>query len=297
VNVDGAGATGETGPGETGPGDTGLGDIAPDSPWAAIDFTVAPRADAGRDGATGAAFAAREQPADRWAHRRAEPRALAVFWLMYLTAAFAVAIGGSGASALVAFDVYRQVGRTMLVLTAIGMCVLWPMVRLSQSRPERPWRGMWQDVLVIAGPVVGLCAAQSAPWLADWPVMVAVAVCATMAAWALAIGALIACAQSWDWPRAAAMALCLVVGAGGALFALRPSPVADGSAGERVEVRRMLSAATATLEMTGDRSWTGSNASVEARHWFALLPPGVVAVACAVGARGRPHGVRASGPS
>jgi len=225
---------------------------------------------------------------DPWAHRRAEPRAFALFWLIYMAGSFAVALGGAGGLGLVAFDVYRQVGRTMLVLVAIGMGAVWPMVRLSQEAPPRPWRGMMQDVSVVAGPVIVLCAAQSAPWLANWPWEVALVVASTLVAWGLAVGAFVACAQVRGWAASAAMAGCIAVCGAGAAAAL----MVEGSEGTGVDVLNLLSAATAVLEMTGDRSWTGQNASVEAGHWLALVPPGVVFLTCVVWglAKRRPDG-------
>lgn len=204
---------------------------------------------------------------------------MAVFWLMYLVAVFVLSAGAAGGLGLIAYDVYRSVARTMLVLMSVGVCGLWPLVRLSQVPPERVWRSARQDLVVVVLPLVLICLPQSARWLADWPLEVTLRLWLCLALWAVAVAMLVACAQRRGWSPAVAMGLCLLVCFGGAVFAVAPQTTQPGATqADTVGIHELLSAPTALMEMTLDRSWSGFNARVSDRHWLALVPPGLVAV-------------------
>src|SRR5947207_1904454 len=76
--------------------------------------------------------------ADPWAHRRGEPRIFAFLWTLFLFAAtgftFMAAVSMGGTSA----DVMRPATRALLAVTAAGVVLIWPMVRLSQAPDEHP---------------------------------------------------------------------------------------------------------------------------------------------------------------
>jgi len=212
---------------------------------------------------------------DPWAHRRTEPRAFAAFWLAYLVATFGVSAGSAGGLGLVAFDVYRQVARTSLVLASIGVGVLWPLIRLSQARPERIGRSALADLIVVVLPLGVVSLSQSLGWLADWPLAVTLRVWVAFGAWAVWIAVLIAVAQSRGWPPWFAMAVCLCLSFGGAIFGLHTArpPLVDA---DSIRLSDMLSIPTAVLELTRDRSWTGQSASVGLRHWLVVVPPAIL---------------------
>ncbi|MDI1288433.1 MAG: hypothetical protein PSX37_00590 [bacterium] len=198
---------------------------------------------------------------------------------MYLIAVFVLSTGAGGGLGLVAYDVYRSVARTMLVLMSVGVCALWPLVRLSQATPERIWRAAWQDFVVVVVPLLLICLPQSASWMADWPLEVSIRLWMCLTLWAVAVSMLIACAQRRGWSPAVSTMVCLLVCFGGALFAVFPPAANGGAIGvEVVGFRELVSAPTALLEMTQDRSWSGLNARITDRHWLALVPPGLAAL-------------------
>src|SRR5262249_53298101 len=133
---------------------------------------------------------------DIWAHRRAEPRLFAFLWSVYVLIAVMGSIlwlarmpaGSTGASSM-----YSPAARTLLVVIAAGITVLWPMTRLSQAAPERdPVGSALADLLVVQLPV------QMVIWpmalLANWPGPVVMAVAMLFLAWGLLTGGILALA-------------------------------------------------------------------------------------------------------
>ena len=112
---------------------------------------------------------------DRWAHRRAEPRTLGFLWAMFILLAGLSTIGVllvRGPWALLDEEVYQYAARTMLLSVAIGVALLWPMARLSQtvSLRESPASAMFKDLLAILPPVQAVVWAQvvaRAGWTID----------------------------------------------------------------------------------------------------------------------------------
>ncbi|MFI4882961.1 MAG: transcription elongation factor GreA [Phycisphaerales bacterium JB064] len=140
---------------------------------------------------------------DRWAHRRAEPRTLAFLWALYILAAGVMTVGlllMRGPWALLDKDVYQYAARTMLLCVALGLTILWPMARLSQSVPvrERASGALFKDMLVLLPPTQAVIWAQAA----------------ARSGWAIdLIGAI--SLSLWAWPMLGAAVLATV---------LRPAP-------------------------------------------------------------------------
>ncbi len=214
------------------------------------------------------------QPVDRWAHRRAEPRLLALVWTTYLFGATLITILSTGGGWVVSTDTYRPAARMLMVLGAVGMAILWPLVRLSQSVPHRrPVASALQDMLVMAVPLQAIVWPHW--WLARWPMEVVAALAALLAAWALVLAALVAWAQvALAGParrgpgRAGWMAIFVAVGLAGLIPAWIDSIVSDAHGGARPAW--MLSVVTGVLEVARDRSWTGHAAAVSRPHWIAI---------------------------
>ncbi len=130
---------------------------------------------------------------DPFAARRAEPRLFAFFWTVYLLAAVLGAVWWLARSPTGGPSAFSPAARTMLVIIAVGVVILWPMTRLSQLAPPRPVvRATALDLVVMLGP------AQLVIWplvfLADWPVPVVAALCAQLAGWGALIGGVVALA-------------------------------------------------------------------------------------------------------
>jgi transcription elongation factor GreA len=161
----------------------------------------------------------REQPAprpsrrgrparDRWAHRRAEPRTLAFLWALYILTAGVLTIGVllvRGPWALLDESVYQYAARTMLICVAIGLAVLWPMVRLSQTVPlrERPSAAIFKDMLVLLPPTQAVVWAQAAA-RAGWAIDLIGAMALSLWAGPMLAGAVLAIAlrpRKVDYPE------------------------------------------------------------------------------------------------
>lgn len=197
---------------------------------------------------------------DRWAHRRVEPRGLALLWTLYLLAitltTFWTPTTGAGLDPLAG----RYASRQLLVSAAVGYAVLWPMLRLCQVFPgDGGLRSVGKDLLVVVIPT------QAVVWplafLALWPMSVAAALGAQSLAWTLLVGALLSMAlgpggsdrRPTVWRRVVWMAVILAA-------AGRPAGMYDfGDSG--FELWSMSSAVSAPLALTvppqGRVSWLG----------------------------------------
>lgn len=105
---------------------------------------------------------------DPLAHRRGEPRLFIVFWTIYLLIASAISLGPLGFHGLAGTDSYRPNATLLLSLCGCGLGLLWPMVRLSQARPGRPFWAFAIDGIAIALPACVVVVSQSMPWMAAW---------------------------------------------------------------------------------------------------------------------------------
>lgn len=221
---------------------------------------------------------------DRWAHRRAEPRPLALLWTIFLALSTMICLASLAARGATSYESYRPAARSLLTIVAIGLTVLWPMVRLSQS----PARGavaawVWKDLLVLLLPAQAVIWPQAFFFLAKWPTDVVGCVSAMLSAWAILTGALLAWASTLvrrasleKSRRAWFMLMVLGMVSTGPLLSLPFR--ASGRAGDSsatFEIWSMTSPVTAVFELTRDRLWTGQPARIVVEHWWAV---GVVAL-------------------
>lgn len=215
---------------------------------------------------------------DRWAHRRAEPRPLAVLWMVYLVAASVLTIGAQGVLGLIAPDVYRPGARILLAAGGAGVAILWPMIRLSQLVPARPVRAKVLDAFVIAGPLNAIIWPQALPWMAGWSPAVCAILSLLFTGWVLLVAGLLILAmgnQDRDrdhpapWvPRTAWMVVFV--------FLAVASPLLHGlgSLGAATNPREvwtpaLFSPISAVFEITKDRTWMGVTAAALPEHWRA----------------------------
>jgi hypothetical protein len=209
----------------------------------------------------------------------------------------AVSIGGTSA------DIMRPATRVLLAVTAAGVMVLWPMVRLSQLPDDHPFAGIVQDLVVVLIPTQAVIWPQALGWLGRWPVGVVAAVAALLAAWGVLAGGLLAIAQvlhqraaagygrftPWVWTLA-----FIALAVGGAIVPMFESVgLQDADLSPRgFRAGWMLSPITGVYETTRDRSWTGTSASVTAGHWWSIGVAAVAAVALWLAAAGIARGMR-----
>lgn len=233
---------------------------------------------------------------DPWRHRRAEPRALAFMWTLYLFAASMLTFLYVGSQGTLSWDSYRPAAKLMLITAAVGVGVLWPMVRLSQTPPSsRCASAMLGDWLVIVLPLAAVVLPQG--WLAGWPMDVVLALAALLSAWAmLAAGVLTwglcaRCTRGTSAPRRAiTMAVCLglvlawpgVAAAMDAAGAFRPAGAWD-----------LGSPLTGVYALTADQPYLGRWTAVTTEQWLTILGIGLVGLTVWGLAAGR-HGPRPS---
>ncbi len=220
---------------------------------------------------------------DKWAHRRAEPRVFAFFWTVFLLIA-TVYTFGSAASGRLDAESGRFAARSLLVVLAVGVAVLWPMTRLSQVTPrEGGCVASAKDILVMIVPT------QAVIWpltlLGGWPIEVTACLAALLAGWTLAVGGLLAWAlgppdrptitglppperaPGWAW----IMPFIALASSGPAV-----AVVTQPASGIEVPMSDMLSPLSAVLEVSRYRPWTGVSATARPEHWASAAAAGLI---------------------
>jgi len=115
---------------------------------------------------------------------------------MYVLAAGLSTIGVllvRGPWALLDESVYQYAARVMLLCVAIGLAILWPLVRLSQSVPTResPAAALLKDLLVLLPPTQAVVWAQAAA-RAGWAIDLIGAMALSLFAWPMLMAAALA---------------------------------------------------------------------------------------------------------
>ncbi|MFG0259664.1 MAG: hypothetical protein ACF8LK_04850 [Phycisphaerales bacterium JB041] len=216
-------------------------------------------------------------PGRDWAHRRGEPRIFAFFWTLYLLLATVGAFWTAGAPGSHDALAMRPAARSLLAAITVGIALLWPMTRLSQTAPsERPGRvakAIVQDMMVLLIPAQAVIWPQIA--MSAWPLPVVAALAASLAAWTLMIGGVLALGLSLTRGGRGWWMLVLVALAGlGPLVAIGPlggTAHGDGS----FDWWWMTSPVTSGFEISRDRLWTGAAAAVSAGHWRSIAVVGI----------------------
>jgi hypothetical protein len=215
---------------------------------------------------------------DKWAHRRVEPRGLALCWTLYLlgvtVASFWTPALGAGLDPLSG----RYSARLVLLLAAVGYGVLWPMLRLCQTMPrEGGVSAVGKDLIVMVVPTQAVIWPLS--FLAVWPVSVAGGVASAALGWTLVVGAVLAVAlgRGHDGDRGEAgaarragwmLAILALVGTGAGFAAVRLAIHEGGAEMLGADLVMMMSPLTAGFEMTqgpvGRLQWLSPG------HWAAV---------------------------
>ncbi|MEZ6233220.1 MAG: hypothetical protein R3B68_03425 [Phycisphaerales bacterium] len=241
-----------------------------------------------------------------WSHRRGEPRMFALAWTVFLTLLATLILMRSAVGGRLDMDVYRHVLRQGLMAIITAIVVAWPLVRLSQVRPRGGGvLSAFKDLLIVVVPL------QAVLWpqvlLAHWPIEVVAALSATMAAWALLVGAVIALAlgtRSFDPdnlpesdaiepPRAGGRTLAMTLILAWVLLSGIGALVLDGARpaerglGQHPAWWMMLSPHAGVNEITRSRVEFGPAAHVSPQHGAAVLAIGALALLAWLGALGR----------
>ncbi len=224
-------------------------------------------------------------PADRWAHRRAEPRPLAFFWTTLLAVGTVVALAGTTSTGILGQDVYRPAVRTLITVGLVCGCLLWPLFRLSQPpEPIRGTRVALRDLPVVYIPMVALLIPQRLWFLAGWSTGITIALALVILAWLLIVGGLLAGALerlragAGGTTRARVTAMLWIVALiaaapAAALLTAPPNPNADPS------LILLASPMTCVGVLVAERPWSGLDLRVEPGHWLGILGLGLGAIA------------------
>jgi hypothetical protein len=136
----------------------------------------------------------------------------------------------------------------MVIIVSCGLCVLWPMVRVSQAPPVRPVRAMLVDLVAMLAPVQAVV--WPMPLLTTWTLSIAAGLNLMIASWALLAGVIVAHGSASRSMVTRTLLMLVAVALVGAAPGLG---LYLGSVGSRALPGwwEMLSPITATLELTG----------------------------------------------
>lgn len=247
--------------------------------------------------------------ADRWAHRRGEPRIFAFIWTLFLFTATATIFVFAFSSGTASPEVIRPATRLLLAVMMAGIVLVWPLIRLSQAVDRHPVTGVVQDLVVVLIPAQAVVWPQWFTWLGKWPFSVIAAVSALSVAWALLAGAMLSLAHSSHlaaavraapdravrWPAGVWMLAFVALGLAGAsplLLGDIGSPAATDPVPAPFRAAWMCSPISAVYELTRDRAWSGVNAAVEPAHWRAIGWVAAASLPLWLAALIRAHGVK-----
>lgn len=216
----------------------------------------------------------RGSQADKWAHRRGEPRNFAFLWAIYLMLGSIIALGVVLAGGIVTLDAYQPLSRGLVVTLAVGVMIFWPLIRLSQiAPPEGSRTAAMKDLAIVLIPLQAVIWPQMV--LARWTPNIVLATSMAMIAWGVLVAGLIALGtrsnQTW---RSAWMAtiVCLVIG-GAAISMLAGQVLPDLLRPIHPDAAPALvlaSGAGLVADISADRSWSGSWALAMPEHWRAI---------------------------
>lgn len=138
----------------------------------------------------------RSAPGDPWAHRKGEPRPLALGWSLYLLSAAGLTVLRVRSLTAPSAEQFAEAARGLLLMVLVGVSILWPMVRLSQEAPRKINRSLAVDLCVILVP------AQAVIWplpvLTHWPFSVAGGLALAVASWGVLSAGVLSAAFRWS---------------------------------------------------------------------------------------------------
>jgi len=217
---------------------------------------------------------AKGSEADKWSHRRGEPRNFAFLWAIYLMLGSIIALGVVLSGGIITLDAYQPLSRGLVVTLAIGVMVFWPLMRLSQAAPDES-----APIAVLKDLAIVLIPLQAVVWpqmvLARWTPDIVLATSLAMIAWAFLIGGLLAMGtrSNATW-RSAWMATIVALVVGGATLSVLAGQVSPDLLRPRhadaAPALVLASGAGLVADISADRSWSGSWALVMPEHWSAI---------------------------
>ncbi len=200
-----------------------------------------------------------------WAHRRGEPRLLVLCWAIYLLAASGATIMRLPQMGFAEPRFVQSSARLLIVLMAVGLCALWPMVRLSQASPRKPALAAIVDLIALLLPLAAVL--WPVTWLGRWDWRVTAGLLAMLSAWGLVMAAVVAMGtrRASGWSRTGWALACGVMLACGPLVAAGLAGV--GNTGWGLYASPLSGVFALTSEPTGLAP------VMTEREWWAALGP------------------------
>jgi hypothetical protein len=187
-------------------------------------------------------------------------------------------VGGLGLSA---YEVYRPAAQLLLTLVLLGIAIFWPLIRLSQETPGRPFRSLLSDLLVMLAPASVMVLAQGLPGMAGWPLIVLAGIAAFGFAWSfLALGVMLCVFRGAlpRWAGTSVLILLSLIGPAAGLGIRRTPGETDAN------LYFMTSPVTIVYELTREYDWSGEFTQPAVRQWAAIgAIGGLSIVAVAIG--------------
>lgn len=206
-----------------------------------------------------------------WSHRKGEPRVFALIWMLYLMGVTILMFSSFMHAMSIGPSITRPAATRMVLATMLGLCLLWPAIRLAQRPSERPVRHVLRDMFVLLVPAQAVIWPHAMGVLAGWSIEVLGAICVAFVAWSLVIGGVIALADTravraprWVWM----LCVMLIVFGAPALGVVQRAPA--GTSPDTPRAAWMFSPATTVLELTRDRSASGTPDRIQTGHWRLL---------------------------
>ncbi len=217
---------------------------------------------------------------------------MALFWMVYLMGATVLMFSSMSRAHAISPEITRPAARLMILIVMLGMCVLWPMLRLSQQHPRgnHVWFAL-RDALVLFVPLQAVLWPHISTVLAHWPIPVVATLTLLSASWLLLLAGVLALAMSsvarsggGMWPRTIWMLVfVLIVFAApiGAIVGTTQVPVGV----DHPRIGWLLSPITGVLEVVRDRDELGMPARIFQQQTRMILAIGCVGLALLLIAR------------
>lgn len=217
---------------------------------------------------------------------------MALFWMIYLMGATVLMFSSMSRSHAISHEITRPAARLMILTVMLGLCVLWPMLRLSQHHPRAGHvHFVLRDVLVLFVPLQAVMWPQIASVLAHWPLVVVATLVLLCASWLMLLAGVLAMgissvsrAASGGGPRALWMLLILIIVFAAPIGAMVGTTAPPASI-DQPRIGWLLSPITGVLELLRDRSATGAPVRVYPQQIRILVAIGCVGLALLLIAR------------
>lgn len=222
----------------------------------------------------------------RWAHAL-----FPVAWSTFLLMATALTVFRAGSPAGLPVAAARTPARDLFAVIALGVALLWPMIRLSERAPAhrvaRAARAMGDTIVVVAPALTVVLASQL---VVGWGWATTAALGALLASWASLVGAFLAIGAGGRTGASRSLWMAFLA----ALTLGAPAVMALASPSDERAERRLMLASPVTAPSVLTASSSGAPGTPSAEMWLAAAAPGLASLAVWWVALATPRRVRAA---